>query len=878
MFKSNILVKPYCLSPVIRYVAISIICFLASCNVVTKRADHRDWPVLKQYDEAHLSKLALPVGGIGTGTISIGGTGELRDWEIMNRPAKGFSGETPGYPKSSFFAIYAKPEGEEAITKALMGPVDESEFESKNGRPVYHHGLPRFEKAVFEAAYPFGQVLLEDRNMPVKVKLKAFNPLIPGDLDNSSIPVAVLTYEVENLLNKTVAVSVCANIKNIVGMAPAREIVGWKSDLVPRGAKGNRNLLKSDANITGIYMISEGMDSTSENWGTMAIAYLGSDKVTTTTEWPSKSWNGDMLEYWDDFSSDGILSEKHGSLPDAPMGSLSIQKSIPPGSKTSFTFVLSWHFPNRLAWDVNRYYVSDEIVGNYYTTKFSDAWDVIASTAPRLDILEEKTLRFVNSLIESDLPETVKEAALFNISTLRSQTFFRTADGYPFGWEGTMDLSGSCPGSCTHVWNYEQATPYLFGELAQLQRELEFQYATDDEGKMSFRIGLPLESNARIWSGAAADGQMGTIMKMYREWQLSGNDEFLKKHWPKVRLALEYAWINTGWDRDKDGVMEGRQHNTMDVDYYGPNPQMQIWYLGALRAAEEMASYLGDDEFANTCRSLFENGSSWTDENLFNGEYYEQMVISPAHLQAMSDGLVTGLIEETENIPAFQLGKGCLVDQMVGQYMAHVLDLGYLVKPENVKTTLQSILKYNSIDGLKDHFNTMRSFAMGDEAGLLMASWPRGRTKVPFPYYSEIMTGFEYTAAVGMMYEGMEEEGLNCIYNIRDRYDGRKRNPFNEAECGNHYARAMTSWASVPALTGFHYSAVDGTMTFDRAGNHFWSNGYAWGTCEISGQEVTLTVLSGQLDIHTFILKDIGKIAFDKTTINEGDVVSFRIN
>ena len=90
---------------------------------------------------------------------------------------------------------------------------------------------------------------------------------------------------------------------------------------------------------------------------------------------------------------------------------------------------------------------------------------------------------------------------------------------------------------------------------------------------------------------------------MYRDWQLSGDDELLKAHWPRVKRALEFAWIPGGWDADQDGVMEGAQHNTMDVEYFGPSPQMQFWYLGALRATEEMARSLGEDAFADQCRT-----------------------------------------------------------------------------------------------------------------------------------------------------------------------------------------------------------------------------------------------------------------------------------
>ena len=277
---------------------------------------------------------------------------------------------------------------------------------------------------------------------------------------------------------------------------------------------------------------------------------------------------------------------------------------------------------------------------------------------------------------------------------------------------------------------------------------------------------------------------------------------------------------------------------------------MGFWYLGALRATEEMAKAVGDKNFARQCHALYENGSRWMDANLFNGEYYEHRITDPATFELL-DTDAPGA-----KIPDFQLGKGCLVDQLVGQYMASLCGLGYLGNPDNIRTTLRSIMKYNFVEDFSSHFNNMRSYVMGNEAGLLMASWPKGRLKVPFPYFAEVMTGFEYCAATGMLYEGMEDDALTCIRAIRDRFDGATRNPYSEPECGHHYARAMASWSTVLAWSGFNYSGVTGEMKFtSRPGTYFWSNGYAWGTCRIAdGAPPTLTVLKGNLPLKSLYI------------------------
>ncbi len=837
------------------------------------------WPILKRYDQAHLGKIALPLGGIGTGTVSLGGRGDLRDWEIMNRPAKGFIPQRGSV--GPFFALCVKTADGRSVTRAIEGPLDVSDYEGSHGSTTPNHGLPRFRTCSFAAAYPFGQVFLSDADVPVLMRIEAFNPLVAGDADASGIPVAVLRYVLHNASDKSVVASICGSMPNFIGIDGSGSTKDWKGDLVAVGGRANQNEFRKGRNVQGIFMSSKGVAPRAEQWGTIALTTTAKNDVTSRTSWTPQSWGSSLLDFWDDFSNDGRLEERPATGEDTPMASLAVQVELPPQATERVTFLITWHFPNRQTWTPKNN--EQDRIGNYYTTKYGDAWDVAEKFTPQLAHLEAKTIQFVRAFCDSDLADVVKEAALFNVSTLRTQTCFRTEDGRFYGWEGCSNRRGCCHGSCTHVWNYEQATAYLFGSLAKSMRQVEFAHATNDQGLMSFRVNLPLE-RAKEFGKAAADGQMGCIMKMYRDWQLSGDDEMLKTLWPHVKKAVEFCWIKGGWDADRDGVMEGCQHNTMDVEYYGPNPQMGVWYLGALRAAEEMARHLGDQDFAGTCHELFEKGKAWIDANLFNGEYYEHTIQPPKDKSEIAPSLLVGMGAKDLTKPDYQLGSGCLVDQLVGQYMAHVCGLGYLLEPGNIRKTLQGVMKYNLREGLYGHFNCMRSFALGDESALLMASYPKDRPENPFPYYSEVMTGFEYAAAVGMLYEGQAENGLKCIKNIRDRYDGRKRSPFDEAECGHHYARAMASWAAVLALTGFHYSGVDKTMTFAaRDGTFFWSNGYAWGSCLVNrtGKDasIQLSVLHGELALAKFFLEGFGYKQFDKAlTVKQGQTARFQVN
>lgn len=822
-------------------------------------AQDSDISFLKHYDQNHLVNIALPLGGIGTGTVSLGGRGELRDWEIMNKPGKKFSaGQADN--DAPFFAVYVKSKNHQAYAKALLGPLHPSEYLHYEGRPISHHGMPRFTSASFDAAYPFGRVNLEDDSLPVSVKVLGFNPFIPGEVNASSIPIAILKYEVTNKSGEPLEVSLCGTMRNFIGIDGSKSRRNWKGDFVYVGAKKNKNSYRESNNVKGIYMYSDSVDTNDAAWGTIALCTDSKEMPTYRRSSTDAGWSNSILDFWDDFSDDGMLTDKDSIYGNTPMASLAVKKVIPPHGTETYTFYITWHFPNRLDWNDNwNFGYIGKKIGNYYTTQYKDAWDVIEKESGRLNALENKTKEFVNSFIRSDLPEAVKEAALFNLSTLRSQTVFRIPSGHLMGWEGVMDEAGSCYGSCTHVWNYETATAFMFGDLAKTMREVELKYGTNDTGKMKNRVSLPLELNLKVDQVAAADGQMGSIIRFYREWKLSGDNDWLQTFYPKVKLAMSYAWIKGGWDADQDGVEEGKQHNTMDVEYYGPNPQMQFWYFGALKACEEMAEVMQDKSFAKKCRQIFEKGSDWVDTNLFNGRYYEHKITDPVTYKFLD------VNSDTVKIPDYQLGKGCLVDQLAGQYMAHVCGLGYLAKKENIQTTLKTIMKNNFVENFGSRFNNMRSYVMGNESGLIMASWPKGRLKVPFPYFAESMSGFEYTAAVGMIYEGQLEAGLKCIRSIRERFDGEKRNPFDEPECGHHYARAMASWSAVIALTGFQYSGIDHSMKFNaKDGNYFWSNGYSWGTVEINKSNVKLNVLSGELDLKTLEIGEFPAHNFHK--------------
>lgn len=455
-------------------------------------------------------------------------------------------------------------------------------------------------------------------------------------------------------------------------------------------------------------------------------------------------------------------------------GALATKFTLKPGESREVVFLITWHFAGGEH-------------GQNYGNWFADAPAVARHLRDNLDRLTKLTRLFHDTYYDSTLPHWLLDRLLMPVSTLATGTVQWWKNGRFWAWEGV----GCCHGTCTHVWNYAHAVAWLFPELERSARVMQDLGAGFDAktGRVAFRGEGP-------GFQYAADGQCGTVLKCYREHLMSKDGGFLKEHWPRIKKVMEYAISRDG---NADGVIEDNQHNTYDIDFVGPNTFVGALYLAALRAAANMADLLGDKDFAARCRSVADKGSQWTVANLWNGEYF---------VQRIPPGKPT----------KFQYGDGCLADQVFGQNWAHRLDLGYVYPVEKVKTALQSVYRYNwapDVAAQNKAFPPQRWYARPGEAGLFTCTWPKGgRMPEPVLYRDEIWTGIEYQVAAHMIDEGMVEEALTIIRGVHERYDGRKHNPWNEVECGDHYARAMASWGCLLALAGYHYDGPAGRLTF----------------------------------------------------------------
>jgi non-lysosomal glucosylceramidase len=807
-----------------------------------------------------LSQVAFPLGGIGAGNVSIGGRGQLRDWEVFNRPAK-----NRALPYT-FFSIWVKEGNKPGVAKILEARR-KPPYAAAFGLPtVESAGLPRLEEVELRGEYPFAYLKFKDA-LPLDIALESFTPFIPMDSKNSSLPAAIFKWKIKNTSSKQIKGTLAFSMQNPIGIESNNDISGSNTE---KFFGKNLNTYFDEDKFRGLKMTSVKYKKDDLRFGEISIT-TPYKNIFYLTHWERAGWWDDIQHFWDEFRMTGEIEcpKDNEPTPDGrtDVGTLALKFDLKPGEEVILPFILTWYFPNRVNyWDPEKE-VSGKHLKNWYGKEWKGAWDISNYIYENYQYLEGMTKKYHDVLFNTSIPGYALDAVSSQSSIMTTTTTLRLDDDKFYAFEGCHDDKGCCPMNCTHVWNYEQALAFLFPDLERTMRMTDFQVNTRQNGQMAFRSKLP--AGLVLWDfRPAADGQMGCILKLYREWKISGDDKFLKELWPGAKRAFEYVWDH--WDKDRDGVMEDEQHNTYDIEFFGMNTLTSSFYIAALRAMEEMADYLGEKNNAKKYHEFYLKGKNKIDKELFNGEYYFQKYD-----------------EKDLKAQKYQYGSGCLADQLLGQWFARITGLGYIFKEENVKKALESVFNNNWLTDFTNHNNVQRVYAINDEKGLLLCTWPKGgRPKYPFTYSDEVWTGIEYQVAGHLIYEGFIKEGLSIVKGVRERYDGERRNPWNEVECGNHYARAMASWSVLLALSGFEYDGVNKSIGFNPVINEdkfntFFSAGKCWGNFSRTKNKKNI-IQKIELEYGSLNLKKYNLYIDEKETKNisvkaNNDLVDFKL-
>ncbi len=776
------------------------------------------------YTGEFLNRIAFPIGGMGAGMICLDGNGAFSHVSVRNKP-DAFN--------SPFMFAALSVKGNENAAKILEGPVQSWKIfgspGAANGSDLY--GCPRFEEASFSAHFPFGTVHLADPDMPAEVDITGWSPFIPGDADNSGLPVGGLEYTFTNTTGKAIDAVFSFHSENFMRVEVPGE---WGGNYV-----GKDSIVAME---NGFILEQSCFPDKPHYKGEFAI-FTDEPAAVTDYCWFRGGWFDGRTILWNNIETG--LAPANPVSAGATGASIYIPIQLKPKESRTIKVLMAWYVPHsdlRIGTspedeEVNKMIAaakcapgstccSPKITSAYYepwySGKFKNIQEISQYWGTRYQDLKNKTSLFTDVFYNSDLPPEVLEAVAANLSILKSPTVLRQKDGKLWAWEGCHDQSGCCNGSCTHVWNYAQAIPHIFPALERTLRETEFHVDQSSAGHQNFRANLPIRATGHDWY-AAADGQLGGIMKVYREWRISGNREWLKNIWPDVKISMDYCIAH--WDPRHTGTIEEPHHNTYDIEFWGPDALCTGFYLGALTAVLKLSEEMGEEPALY--KELLARGKAQMETELYNGEYFIQKVKmeglnAPNPVELGKNSIGTTYSPEALEIlkkegPKYQYGPGCLSDGVLGLWIAQMCGMGDILDDTKVQSHLQAVYKYNLKSDLSDHVNPQRAgYAYGKEGGLILCSWPKGgQPSLPFVYSNEVWTGIEYQVASHLMLTGHVKEGLEIVQACRKRYDGRIRNPFDEYECGHWYARAMSSYGMIQGLTGLRYDAVTKTLFID---------------------------------------------------------------
>jgi non-lysosomal glucosylceramidase len=745
--------------------------------------------------EAERRHLGIPVGGIGSGTVYLGADGRLWVWDIFNVHHEGVVPNKVKGPETDStdingVALISERNG----SNYLAPPSGESPWNLDNGCALrFADGSTRevdatgFSAITVKGEYPAPTYTYADKACPVAVEMEAVSPFIPLEYDDSSLPVVYMIRRFRNNGDKPVEFTVESRVENgaLKLLKTGQESAGVRRHLRRADIPGAKALVGEITGADGSLAPQSARDR--GDFGTLALAVLGEGQTAG--------------------ESSASVSEKQ------MLRVTSRAVKLAPGETTTVTFVLGWHFPHA-AGRITHGKGALPDGRRWVAGKFADAGELVAYAVKHADRLTRDTRLFRDTWYGAEsganrgtLPHWLLERALWTATTLTTNVSYRLANDRFWAWEGV----GACEGVCTHVWHYAQSPGRLFPQLERdLRENTDFKApAMRADGSVDFRGGMA--------GGWAIDGQAGVVLRSWRQHCMDTSGDFLKKNWPEIKRTTRFLiTFDAGKSGKADGVPTDSAHNTLDANWAGTVPWFVSMHNAALIAAAAMADAVGDKEFATECRDITTRGRN-AYAGLFNNDA----------------GFYQSNATEKQMLP-IHVGKGCHIDMALGDWWLAQTGLPAFGDKAQLRASMSSLFRNNFVPDMGEFRRKWetpaqrgRPYALDGESGLVMCTWPQGglpdkcRDFWSFGYFQECMTGFEYSAA-GLMVALAENErdpllaeGLAVARAVHDRYAAAKRNPYNEIECSDHYARAMASYGVFLAACGFHTHEPTGLLRFD---------------------------------------------------------------
>jgi uncharacterized protein (DUF608 family) len=809
----------------------------------------------KVYTGKELPLLAMPCGGIGAGQIEITGDGTLGSWWIFNEWQRSNRGK--GYANGWGY-LHPEP-----VEKRVEHGFAIRVQQPGKAPQVLQLCRKDFDDLRFIGEYPVA--ILEYRRsgaaLPVTIQSEVFSPFVPLSVRDSANPVTVLRFSVTNTTQQAIEVT----------------LAGWLQNAAfPQKGESRANRVRRAPQLTGVVLGADirfadqlvlgalPRGNGHPQFGDLTIGVLDG-QAEASAEWTSF---GALVKGLHEGSAPGAEGRTYAAN-EPGGGSVASHVKLAPGESKQVTFLVSWCFPNLHIKAPG----CPGLVGRLYSKWYKDSFEAAQYVAENYERLYRDTRLFHDTYFDTSLPYWLVHRIGMPASTLAAGNIMLWENGRMYAFEGV----GFCHGTCGHVYNFVAAIARLFPELersVRLQQDLAAAF-DPESGRINFR-GCDGTNPTATWA-YASDAQSGYVLKVYREHLMSPDRRFLDSVWPKVKRAIGYHIFRDGAARglEPNGVLEDLQ-TFWDPMWYGPNPYNNTLYLAALRAAEEMARIEGEPKLADRYREIFESGRKWMEERMWNGEYYVHLypagfgrvdtdngAVSPADERRNARNYIDAL---DRGAPHYYVSTGCDANQLFGQNWANRLGLGPILPEEHCRSAMKSVFTYNWTPDIMTVYRLYpphhRTLCAAGEGALVNGSWPK-KPRQPFENIhdkDDIWSGLEYEAACDMIDAGLVQEGLIVVRAIHDRYNGAKRNPWNEIEGAEHYSRAMQSWNVLLAVTGFEYDGPRAHIGFaprlspERFRAPFTA-AEGWGTfsqkCTPQKRTARIEVKWGQLRVKT---------------------------
>ena len=764
----------------------------------------------------------MALGGLGTGSFELRQDGCCYNWSIFNNAPLALGTPFTAMTDHSllFFVVRYQVRGETPQLRVLQ--IEPSHGAASIDGHQFHYIFPWFngvDRIDYDASFPFCRLKFQDAGMPFTVEMTAWTPFIPLDAKNSSLPAAFFDFTVKAKGNQTVDVMIMASLRNAVGYdAPERTYATRK--------------FTRPGSFTA-EMTCDGMEPTHSSFGSMALSaceagsshYLGWEHLHPYYEVVLRN---KTLPNIDDTEGRNALDKESGKKRAmarlySTVGASAVLSAKNRQIRRSFAF--TWNFPNRWAQSPHIGWpqppaAGDHIAGHYYSNFFNSAAEVADYAIANRNDLYERTARFHKACQVSGLPAYVNDQINSQLNTFVTSSWF-TKDGH-FGIVEGLDPEKSYAGLSTmDVMMYGGvATSALFPELDR-QMLLAYAHLQAPKGTVAHSISRNLrELPPNETDGHRVDLPGQFVYLSLRAYFWSGDRAFLEQIWPSAKKALEYVLRER--DRNGDGMpdMEGVMCSYDNFPMYGVASFVAAQWLAALDLAVKAANVMGDSESARRYAKLLENGRKVFEQRLWNGRYYRL---------CNDKGGANGTVDE-----------GCLTDQLLGQWAAHLAGSGHLFNPQHIRRALQHVIKVN----------------YHADQGVRNCSWPGDRflhevgKDTWVDQANTCWTGTELALAGLLIMEGLVDEGLMVVRNVDTRY----RNwgmYWDHQEFGGHYYRPMSAWGIVPAALGF--SVSNGSVTFDpkiSSGTLLWVAADGYGHYQSTARSATVRVLSGSLKVR----------------------------